>query len=164
MWRDVCSKGNVVMPTIGEEDAVERMERDHKRMFELIERIRSECKLPGKVANCADCSTNLQGVCHGNIEQLTRAFVESTLKHILIESMLMDERVPASHRSAHNQAHADIAQELKRIRVVFSEDRNCVLAIEGIERIRQVLLTHFKDYDAPLETYLSNVAVSHSPT
>ncbi|WP_162888730.1 hemerythrin domain-containing protein [Dechloromonas sp. HYN0024] len=146
------------MATIGE-DAIERMGRDHERMLALIERIRAACTYPGPTASCATCDTTRQGVCHGNIEQLTRSFVESTLKHILIESMLMDERVPAAHRSAHNQAHTAIARQLKSVRVVFSEDRNCVLAIEGIEQIHQALLAHFKEYDQPLEAYLTEPAL-----
>jgi hemerythrin len=142
------------MTTIGE-DAIERMARDHERMLDIIDRIRSVCSHPGETASCTGCPSTQQGVCHGNVEQLTRSFTESTLKHLLIESMLMDERVPAAHRSAHNQAHTDIARQLKSIRVVFSEDKNCVLAVEGIERIHQTLLTHFRDYDAPLESYLA---------
>jgi hemerythrin len=147
------------MPTMGEE-AVERIRRDHENMLHLIDRIGSECTERPTIDNCDDCPSNRRGVCHGNIEQLIRAFVETTLKHNLIESMFMEERVPAAHRIAHNQAHLDIAQQLKAIRVVFSEDGNCVQAIEGIDHIHNILMVHFKDYDQHLENYLleTNVA------
>lgn len=150
------------MPTLGE-DGVARMCRDHEHMLQLIDRIRAECTQRGIITNCRDCSRSLQGVCHGNIEQLIRSFTETTLKHIMIESMLMEDKVPPAHRIAHNQAHMDIAQQLKAIRVVFSEDRNCVLAIEGIEDIHQSLITHFKDHDRHLEAYLSTPAPATLP-
>lgn len=150
------------MPTMGEE-AVERIRRDHEHMLQLIDRIRAECTERGRIDDCGDCSQSRQGVCHGNIEQMIRAFVETTLKHNLIELMFMEDRVPSAHRLAHNQAHMDIAQQLKAIRVVFSEDRNCVLAIEGIDQVHQTLLAHFKDYDQQLEAYLIEAALAPQP-
>ncbi|TXT24840.1 MAG: hypothetical protein FD131_4834 [Rhodocyclaceae bacterium] len=57
----------------------------------------------------------------------------------------------------------DIAQQLKAIRVVFSEDGNCVLAIEGIDHIHHTLLAHFKDYDQQLEAYLIEAALAPLP-
>jgi hemerythrin len=141
------------MPTAGEE-AVERIRRDHEHMLHLIDRIRAECTERGKIDNCNDCSQSRRGVCHGNIEQMIRAFVETTLKHNLIESMFMEDRVPSAHRVAHNKAHMDIAQQLKAIRVLFSEDGNSILAIEGIDHIHDTLLAHFRDYDQQLEAYL----------
>ena len=150
------------MPTMGEE-AVERIRRDHEHMLQLIDRIRAECTERGRIDDCGDCSQSRQGVCHGNIEQMIRAFVETTLKHNLIELMFMEDRVPSAHRLAHNQAHMDIAQQLKAIRVVFSEDRNCVLAIEGIDQVHQTLLAHFKDYDQQLEGYLIEAALAPQP-
>lgn len=150
------------MPTMGEE-AVERIRRDHEHMLQLIDRIRAECTERGRIDDCGDCSQSRQGVCHGNIEQMIRAFVETTLKHNLIELMFMEDRVPSAHRLAHNQAHMDFAQQLKAIRVVFSEDRNCVLAIEGIDQVHQTLLAHFKDYDQQLEAYLIEAALAPQP-
>ena len=148
------------MPTVGE-DGIERMGRDHEHMMQLIERILAECTQPDTVSNCKDCNPTRQGICHGNIEQLVRSFIETTMKHIMIESMLMAEPVPAAHRIAHNQAHMAIAQQLKAIRVVFSEDRNCVQAIEGIEQVHQALLEHFRDYDQALETFLGMATAAH---
>ena len=69
----------------------------------------------------------------------------------------------AAHRIAHNQAHMEIAQQLKAIRVVFSEDGNCVRAIEGIDRIHQTLQAHFTDYDQQLEAYLLEAAPAPQP-
>jgi hemerythrin len=150
------------MPTIGE-DGIERMQRDHEHMLQLIDRIRSECTERGTATNCTGCSGIRQGVCHGNIEQLIRSFVETTMKHIMIESMLMEDRVPPAHRIAHNQAHTDIALQLKAIRVEFSEDHNAVLAIHGIDDVHQTLLTHFKEHDKQLEAYLTEPAAATHP-
>jgi hypothetical protein len=54
----------------------------------------------------------------------------------------------------------DIAQQLKAIRVLFSEDGNCVLAIEGIDHIHQTLQAHFKDYDQQLEAFLTETTLA----
>ena len=148
------------MPPIGEQ-AVERMRSDHEHMLHLVQRIGAECTQRDKIENCNDCNPTLRHVCHANIEQLIRSFVETTLKHNLVELMFMDALVPLAHRIAHNQAHMDIAQQLKAIRVVFSEDGNCVLAIEGVDRIQQTLLAHFKDYDQQLESYLAEAAANN---
>ena len=142
------------MPPIGEA-AVERIHRDHERMLQLVDRIRAECNQRGQIDNCNNCAPNRRGVCHGNIDQLIRSFVETTLKHNVIEAMAMEEVVPAAHRLAHNKAHMEIALQLKAIRVVFSEDGNCVEAIEGIDAIHQTLVTHFAEYDQQLESYLT---------
>jgi hemerythrin len=142
------------------EEAVERMRRDHEHMLGLIERIVSYCDQRDRLASCNDCQSTQHTVCHGNIELLIRAFVEMTLKHNLIESMYMDEIVPSEHRTAHNQAHMDIAQQLKEIRLVFTADGNGIQAIEGIDRVRQTLIGHFRDHDQQLEAYLSATAAS----
>lgn len=149
------------MPTVGEE-SVERIRRDHAHMLHLIDRIRAECTERGNIATCNECTASHQGVCHGNIEQMIRAFVETTLKHNLIELMFMEDRVPAAHRIAHNQAHMDIAQQLKAIRVVFAEDSDCLLAIEGIDHVHQTLLSHFREFDEKLEAYLVEAPVAPS--
>lgn len=141
------------MPAI-QEQAVEKIRRDHEQMLGLIRRIKAECTQNDKIENCNDCHPNIRHVCHGNIEQLVRVFVEFTLKHNLVESMYMEGGVPHAHRVAHNQAHMDIAQQLKALRVVFSDDGNCVLAIDGIDKALTTLLGHFNEYDQELERYL----------
>lgn len=135
--------------------AVERMRRDHDHMLGLIQRIVSYCDQRDRLTSCNDCQSTQHAVCHGNIELLIRAFVEATLKHNLVESMFMEDLVPNDHRIAHNQAHMEIAQQLKEIRVVFTADGNGIQAIEGIERVRQTLVAHFKEHDQQLEAYLS---------
>lgn len=147
------------MPPIREQ-AVEKMRRDHEHMLQLIERIQAQCDQRDRLDSCQDCHSSQRGVCHGNIEQMIRSFVEMTLKHNLIESMYMDEIVPTAHRIAHNQAHMDIAQQLKEIRVVFTGDGNGIQAIEGIDRVRESLFSHFKEHDEKLEGYLAAAVAS----
>ena len=147
------------MPPVGEQ-AVEKMRRDHEHMLQSIQRIQAQCDQRDRIDNCNDCHSSQRTVCHGNIEQQIRGFVEMTLKHNLIESMYMEGIVPPAHRIAHNQAHMDIAQQLKEIRVVFSGDGNGIQAIEGIDRVRQTLIEHFRDHDQKLEAYLSATATS----
>jgi hypothetical protein len=141
------------MPPI-EGQAVERIRRDHEHLLDLAHRIQAVCSQRGKVKSCGECHSNLRHVCHGNIEQLVRLFVEATLKHNVIESIYMDGCVPHAHQTAHNQAHTHIAHKLKDIRVEFSEDGNCVLAIVGIDNALAALHAHFEEYDAELERYL----------
>ena len=141
------------------EQAVEKMRRDHEYMLQLIERIQAQCNQRDKIDNCNDCHSSQRMVCHGNVEQLILGFVEATLKHNLVESMYMEDIVPPAHRIAHNQAHMDIAHQLKEIRVVFSGDGNGIQAIEGLDRIRQTLLAHFKEHDQQLEGYLNAATV-----
>lgn len=138
--------------------AIERMRRDHTHLMQLIDRILAECGERGQVADCNGCAPGRRGVCHGNIEQTIRAFVEATLKHNLMESALMDSTVPETHRIRHNQAHMDLAVQLRDIRVVFAKDGNGVVAIEGIDRVHATLLEHFREYDAQLERYLAESA------
>jgi hemerythrin len=141
------------MPLIREE-AAERMRRDHESMIDLIRRIKATCTESDAGDNCNNCQPNRRQVCHGNIEQMIKAFVEATLKHNILESLYMEDGVPPAHRQAHNKAHMDIAEQMKAIRVVLSEDGNCVLAIMGIDRVLHSLLAHFTEYDQQLESYL----------
>ena len=146
------------MSPVGE-DAVGRIHRDHARMLEMIERIRAECGQRNTIGHCDDCQAPHRAVCQGNIDQLIRGFIEATMKHCLIEAMFMEESVPAEHRIAHNQAHTAIAQQLKAIRVVLSEDGNYVHAVDGIDDIHATLQSHFRDFDLPLERYLNEMAL-----
>lgn len=148
------------MPPIRDQ-AIEKMRRDHEHMLQLIQRIQAQCNQRDQIDNCNDCHSSKRTVCHGNIEQQIRAFVEMTLKHNLIESMYMEGIVPSAHRIAHNQAHMDIAQQLKEIRVVFSGDGNGIQAIEGIDRVQQTLLNHFREHDQQLEAYLAAAVASN---
>jgi len=136
------------------EQAAERIRRDHEHLIDLVRRIKGSCTQSGKVDNCNDCEFIQTQLCHGNIEQLVRSFVEVTLKHNLIESLYMEEGVPQAHRVAHNQAHMEMAEQMKAIRVVFSKDGNCVLAIEGIDSVLAALQAHFEQFDRQLEGYL----------
>src|SRR5574343_622629 len=108
--------------------AVEMMLRDHEHLLQLIQRIEDQCNPPPRPERCHDCPDIQRGICHGNIEQLIRTFVEITLKHNLVESMYMDDFVPSEHRIAHNAAHMEIARQLREIRVVFSGDGNGIVA------------------------------------
>jgi hemerythrin len=137
------------------DEAVDRMHRDHDYMLDLIRRIKASCDRSDKIANCRDCGSNHREFCHSNIEQLVRAFVEATLKHNAIESLYMAKNVPKTHRIAHNNAHLAIAEQLRAIRVVFSEDGNCVQAIHGIDEVLQTLQSHFQEFDRHLESYLT---------
>lgn len=141
------------MSEIREQD-VGKIRRDHDHMLELIARIKAVCTQRERVDSCNTCQPNLRVVCRGNIEQLIKTFVEVTLKHNLIESMYMEDGVPPAHRVAHNRAHLVIAEQLKAIRVVFAEDGNGILAIEGVDQALATLMAHFKDYDQDLEGYL----------
>jgi hemerythrin len=135
-------------------ESVEKIRRDHDHMLELIERIKAECTRTTRTGNCNDCQPTVRHVCHASIDQLIRSFVELTLRHNLVESTFMADVVPSEHRIAHNRSHLEIARQLKAIRVIFSEDGNCVLAIEGIDQALQSLLAHFDEFDRPLEAYL----------
>ncbi len=134
--------------------AIQKIRSDHEYMIELLDRIEASCDQIGVLSHCNQCRFEHRELCHGNIEQLIRAFVEVTLKHNLVESTFMGESVPDAHRIAHNQAHLAIAEELKAIRVVFRQDGNGVQAIEGITQVRASLFAHFQDYDRQLEEYL----------
>lgn len=141
------------MPPIREQ-AVARIRRDHDYMIELAQRIEDSCTRGDAIDNCGECGPNQRQVCHGNIEYLIRAFIEATQKHHVIESLLMDEGVPQAHRIAHKQAHVELTGQMKAIRIVFSSDGDCVVAIEGIEHVLRALRAHFEEYDRQLEKYL----------
>ncbi len=127
-------------------------------MIKLANRIKALCTQSDEVSNCNSCDRGKFQVCRGNIDQQIRSFVEFTLKHNLIESLYMTDVVPKAHRIAHTQAHLSIAQKMKSIRAVFSEDGNCILAIEGIDHVLESLLAHIEEFDQPLEQYLLTAA------
>lgn len=136
------------------EEAIERMHRDHACMIDLIQRIKASCTQNGQVDSCHHCESNHRQMCHANIAQLVKTFVEVTLKHNVIESLYMQDGVPAQHRIAHNKAHLNIAEKLQAIRIIFSADGNCVLAIHGIDDVLSTLQNHFTEYDQQLESYM----------
>ena len=141
------------MPPIREQ-AVEKIRRDHEYLIEMVNRIKGLCTERDIRENCRSCQSGTRNVCQGNVEQLIRSFVEVTLKHNLIESVYMENNVPEDHRTAHMQAHLQIAEQMKTIRAIFSDDGNCVLAIEGIDGVLITLQNHFRDFDLALENYL----------
>lgn len=138
------------MPPIREQ-AIDRIRRDHEHMIELAERIKALCTLRG---DCLACRSDRRQVCHGDISYLIRALVEATQKHHLIESLLMQDGVPHAHRIAHSHAHMTLVDQIRAIRVKFSDDGNCISAIDGIDEVLRAILAHFEEFDQQLETYL----------
>lgn len=136
------------------EEAIDRMRRDHEGMLDLIRRIQALCSERGRVEHCGGCGDDRRSYCRSHVEQLVRAFVESTLKHNAMESLYMDDSVPEAHRRAHNKAHMAIAEHLKNIRIVFASDGNTVQAIAGIDEVLAALTIHFAEFDSHLERYL----------
>lgn len=136
------------------EHVVDKISRDHDYLISLVAQLQGMCTQVGERENCRNCESVRRNVCQSSVEQLIRNFVEVTLKHNLYESVYMNVCVPKAHRMAHMQAHVDIAEQLKSIRVIFSEDGNCILAIEGIDRVLTTLLEHFEEFDRPLEGFL----------
>ena len=140
--------------TQSREYEVKRIHQDHEYLFQLIEKVKNACADVGERKVCWECPQTQRGVCQGNVQQLIRHLVEVTLKHHLLESVFMADKVPKDHRVAHMQSHVKIAEEMKSIRVIFSEDGNCILAIEGVERVLASLALHIGEFDLPLEDYL----------
>ena len=135
-------------------ETVERMHRDHAHLVDMVARIKGLCGKTTPQKNCLACPQVERSVCQGNVEQLILSFVEMTLKHQLVESVHMQNKVPDSHRFAHIESHSLIAEQLKKIRAVFSDDGNCIVAIEGIDHALDSLLAHIKEFDQPFENYL----------
>ncbi len=135
------------------EDAAARLRRDHEYMIELAQRIAASCSQKEK-GSCSDCNSDLRQVCNGNVDQLIRTLVETTQKHSIYESLLMQDGVPLAHRLAHKQAHTDLVGKMQAIRLVFDQQGDCIVAIDGIEAVLKTLLSHHEDFDRPLEGYL----------
>ena len=60
-----------------QEEAVDRIRRDHEHMLGLIGRIKAECSQSEKIDNCHQCPATIRHVCHGNIKQMVRIFVDT---------------------------------------------------------------------------------------
>jgi hemerythrin len=136
------------------ERVVAKLRQDHEYMAGLMHRIGAMCARDEAVENCNGCQLSQRILCHDNIGQLIRGFVEVTLRHNLVESACMGEYIPRAHRIAHNRAHLEIAEQIKTIRLVFAADGNSVVAIEGIDGVFGTLSAHMADYDQALERYL----------
>lgn len=142
------------------EHALEKIRRDHDYLFELMARLDAVCKLREEEINCRRCGTDRRIVCQGNVQQLVQTFTETTLKHHAVEAFYMADTAPPGHRTAHVRAHMEIAERLKAIRVEFSEDGNCITAIDGIEQAVAAIRAHIDEFDAPLEHFLLNPALT----
>jgi hemerythrin len=140
------------------EQVVLKLRQDHEYMVELMHRITSLCARRQAAEDCDGCPSGQRGLCHDNIEQLIRTFVEVTLRHNLIESAYMAEIAPPAHRIAHNRAHLEIAEQMKAIRVVFAHGGNGIAAIDGIDRALETIAAHLVEFDKPLEQYLLDAA------
>lgn len=136
------------------EHAVDKIRRDHDYLFELIGRIEALCDRRDEEINCRGCGAELRVVCQGNVHQLIQTLVETTLKHHAVEAFYMSDAAPPEHRTAHVRAHMDIAEKLKAIRIEFSDDGNCITAIDGVEQALTAIRAHIDEFDAPLERFL----------
>ena len=136
------------------EQAVEKIQRDHDYLFELMDRIEAVCSKRYEQINCRSCSDEVRVVCQGNVHQLIQTFTEATLKHHAVEAFYMSDVAPPEHRTAHVRAHMAIAENLKAIRIGFSEDGNCITAIDGVEQALAAIRAHIEEFDAPFEAML----------
>ena len=140
------------------EHAVEKIQRDHDYLFELMERIEAVCDRRDDEIDCRSCLSGRRIVCQGNVHQLIQTFTEATLKHHAVEAFYMADAAPPEHRKAHARAHMAIAEKLKAIRVEFSEDGNYITAIDGVEEAVAAIRAHIDEFDAPLEQMLMQPA------
>jgi hemerythrin len=134
--------------------AVEKIHRDHDYLFELMARLESVCDKRSERINCHTCEGGVRVVCRGNVSELVQTFIEVTLKHHAVEALYMSDAAPQEHRTAHLRAHLAIAEQLKAIRVRFSDDGNAVTAIDGIEQAVAMMRAHMDEFDRPLEGFL----------
>ncbi|NJD24117.1 MAG: hypothetical protein FIB06_01810 [Betaproteobacteria bacterium] len=141
--------------TANDHDFIQKMQRDHDSLLRMIDRILEMCDRTGELEHCTGCDSGRRVVCGGNIEQSIRVFVETTLMHNLLESALMKDYVPHDHRVAHQRAHIELSEQLKGIRTVFAHDGNGIVAIQGIDVVRESLVRHIEEFDAVLERYLA---------
>lgn len=139
-------------------DFIQKMHRDHESLLRMIDRIVDMCDRQGVADQCKGCDSGRRVVCGGNIEQSIRLFVESTLMHNLLESALMKDYVPHDHRVAHQRAHIDLAEQLKGIRTVLARDGNGIVAIHGIDLVRDALVRHIEEFDAVFEQFLASAS------
>lgn len=123
-------------------------------MIALMRRITRLCGRRDTADDCNACPSGQRSVCHEEIEQLVRTFVDATLRHNLVESFYMTELVPSAHRTAHNRAHLEIAEQLKAVRLAYAANGNGILAIESIEQIFAMISAHMTEFDADLEELL----------
>lgn len=131
-----------------------KLRQDHAYIVDLMQRITALCTQRETTENCEGCESGQRNICHENIGQLVRTFVEVTLRHNLIESAYMAELVPVAHRVAHNRAHMAIAEQLQAIRVIYAANGNGVLAIAAVERTIATIAAHLAEHDRELEAYL----------
>jgi hypothetical protein len=134
---------------------IHKMQRDHDGLLRMIDRILDMCDRTGEPEHCTGCDSSRRVVCGGNIEQSIRMFVETTLMHNLLESALMKDYVPHDHRVAHQRSHIEIAEQLKGIRTVFARDGNGIVAIHGIDLVRESLVRHIEEFDSVLEQFIA---------
>lgn len=136
------------------ESSIEKLHDDHAYLHALIERMRSCCTPGAARTDCRSCQPAKQRLCRSNVEQLIRTFIQTTLKHHLLESLLMENHVPEPHRQAHNAAHLVLAERLDQIRAVLADDGETVLAIDGLEQFESDLMAHETGFDGPMLQYL----------
>jgi hemerythrin len=136
------------------EHAVEKIRRDHDYLFELMARLEAVCAKRDEEINCRSCGGEVRAVCQGNVSELIQTFTELTLKHHAVEAFYMSDAAPQEHRTAHLKAHIRIAEQLKAIRVQFSDDGNSVTAIDGVEQTVAMIRAHIDEFDRPLEEFL----------
>jgi bacterioferritin-associated ferredoxin len=136
------------------ETSIAKLHQDHAYMDALIQQIASLCLSRGSASSCGECRKANHQLCRANVDQLIHNFIQVVLKHNLLESLYMEQSVPEAHRTAHNRAHLRIAEELDAVHAVFSNDGNSLLAIEGIDRVRETLHRHHHEFDTPLQSLL----------
>lgn len=141
------------MTTVRDE-AIARMHQDHAHMADLIRRIEASCVRDVGAPGCIRCNPTRYQACRGSIDDLIRSLVEVTLKHNAMEALAMRDHAPPEHRQAHQQDHVRIAERMNGIRVVLSQDGDCVLAIAGIDEVLASFESHNARYDRELEGYL----------
>lgn len=136
------------------EQIVAKLRQDHAYMVALMERIATLCTQTQARSDCNACPSEHHSLCQDTLEQLILRFADVTLRHNLVESACMSDRVPREHRQAHNEAHLAIAKEIQAIRQLFRKDGNGIAAIQQVGQVLAMLRKHLLEYDQPLESYL----------
>lgn len=128
-----------------------RLQTDHAYMAELATRIENSCSTEAGTSNCDRCEALPHLVCHRNVGDLVASLIETTTRHHIFESVLLDEFASRSLRIDHLQAHIRITDQMNQTRLMLARDGNCVSAIEEISDVLALLKQHAAEFDEELE-------------
>lgn len=129
------------------------VDHEHQALLDLLQRTRAVCPDRG-ARDCHGCPAERSHHCFAAFERVLNESINFMLGHFAHEERLMDQGVPKAHATAHQAAHAEIANAVLRMTTYLDSANTAATSRKLAQVFEDWLFRHIEEQDLELARHL----------